>query len=136
MECNGRLMRWFVAALVIPAILSSPLFAFAGGLTPEPLGAESFLAGVTPKGEAFVIKEYIDYYTAKKLETNHGYGLNHTVSLKTEGYALDKLQVIDFMTRFIYVSPLKLSVAGLDGYLIGMLSVSSAQLQVASSYRF
>lgn len=61
MECNGRLMRWFVAALVIPAILSSPLFAFAGGLTPEPLGAESFLAGVTPPGEAFVIKEYIDY---------------------------------------------------------------------------
>jgi len=127
MECNGRLMRWLMAALVIPAILSSSLFAFAGGLTPEPLGAEAFLSGVTPRGEAFVIKEYVDYYTAKKLETNHGFGINHTVSLKTEGYAMDKLQVIDFTTRLLYISPLKIFVAGLDGYLLG-----NAYIPVAS----
>jgi hypothetical protein len=108
-----------MAALVIPAILSSSLFAFAGGLTPEPLGAEAFLSGVTPLGETFVIKEYMNYYRAKKLETNHGFGINHTVSLKTEGYALDKLQVIASTTRFIYISPLKISVVGLDGYLLG-----------------
>ncbi len=119
MKCNRRLIPWFVAPLVILGVLSSSLFAFAGGLTPEPLGAVAFFSGVTPPGEAFVIKEYIDYYRAKKLETNHGYGLNHTVSLKTEGYALDKLQVLDFITRILYVSPLKISVAGLDGYLLG-----------------
>lgn len=132
MERKGRLMPWFMATLVIPVTLFSPLLAFAGGLTPEPLGAESFLSGVTPPGEAFVIKEYIDYYTAKKLETNHGYGLNHTVSLKTEGYALDKLQVVVSSTRFIYISPLKLSVAGLDGYLIGhaIIPVVSSRIKL------
>jgi len=61
MECNGGMMRWFMPVLVVPAILSSSLFAFAGGLTPEPLGAEAFLSGVTPPGEALVIKEYVDY---------------------------------------------------------------------------
>jgi hypothetical protein len=32
---------------------------------------------------------------------------------------LDKLQVIDFTTRLLYVSSLEISIAGLDGYLLG-----------------
>lgn len=74
--------------LVTFATLLHPLFALAGGVNHEPLGAEAFLAGVLPP-PGFYIKEYLNYYTADKLKNDSG----RTSSLAGEGVAIDRLEV-------------------------------------------
>ena len=114
MEYGGRLLRWFMSGVVISVILFPPLFAFAGGVNHEPLGAEAFLAGALPP-PGFYIKEYINYYTANKLKNDNG----RTLSLERDGTALDKLKVNASVTRFLYISPLRI----LGGFLGGQMVV-------------
>ncbi len=109
MERKRRLMRWCSAAFVTLAILFPPIFAHAGGLTPEALGAETFLAGVSPP-PGFYVKEYFDYYNADKLKDDSG----HTLTLARNRAQLDRLQVEALATRLTYVLPLKISIMGFD----------------------
>lgn len=103
MEYRGRLLRWFMTVLVTSTILFLPLFAFAGGVNHEPLGAEAFLIGVLPP-PGFYIKEYLNYYTAQKIKNNSG----RTLDLMRDGVELDKLEVFASSTRFLFISPLKI----------------------------
>lgn len=108
MESETRLLRWFMAILFIPVILFLPLFAFAGGTDHEAPGFEAFLAGALPP-PGFYVKEYLLYYTADKLKDDSG----HTLSLARNGMELDRLSVYGSITRFLYISPLKV----LDAFL-------------------
>ena len=107
-EYGRRLLRWLLTTLVSSVILFSPLFAFAGGVNHEPLGAEAFLVGILPP-PGFYIKEYLNYYTADKLKNDNG----QTVTLAREGAELDKLDVFAVATRFLYISPINI----LGGFL-------------------
>jgi hypothetical protein len=92
-----------MATLIVPVILFSPLYVFAGGVNHEPLGAEAFLAGAFPP-PGFYLKEYLDFYTANTLKDNHG----RTLSLARNGAALDKLNVFAVIQRPIYMLPVKI----------------------------
>jgi hypothetical protein len=119
MEHRGRLPRWFTAALIVTSgILFPPLFAFAGGVNHEPLGAEAFLAGILPP-PGFYVKEYLNYYTADRLKNDSG----RTLNLARDGAALDKLEVYASATRFLYISPLKI----LNGFLGAQMIVPWAR---------
>jgi hypothetical protein len=109
MERKGRLMRWFMATFVLPVILFPAVSVYAGGLTPEPLGAEAFLAGTLPP-PGFYVKQYFDYYNADKLKNDSG----HSLTLARDGVRLDRLQVVALATRLLYVLPLKISLMGFD----------------------
>ena len=108
MEHRGGSLRWVVIALVASVILFLPLFAFAGGVNHEPLGAEAFLVGILPP-PGFYIKEYLNYYTADNLKNDSG----RTLNLARDGVALDKLDVYASATRFLYISPIRI----LSGFL-------------------
>ena len=108
MEYRGRSLRWLVAAFVSSAILFPPLFAFAGGVNHEPLGAEAFLVGILPP-PGFYIKEYLNYYTADQLKNDSG----RTLTLARDGAELDRLEAFASATRFLYISPIKI----LGGFL-------------------
>jgi hypothetical protein len=103
MQGKGRLLRLAMATLIVPVILFSPLYVLAGGVNHQPLGAETFLAGVFPPA-GFYFKEYLSFYTADTLKDNHG----RTLSLARSGAKLDKLDVFAAVQRPIYISPVKI----------------------------
>jgi hypothetical protein len=113
MDYRGRLLRWFMTALVTSVILFLPLFAFAGGVNHEPLGSEAFLVGILPP-PGFYMKEYLNYYTADKLKNDGG----RTLNLVRDGMELDKLEVCASATRFLYISPLKILGGSLGAQMI------------------
>jgi len=113
MKYRGRLLRWFMTALVTSVILFPPLFAFAGGVNHEPLGSEAFLVGILPP-PGFYMKEYLNYYTADKLKNDGG----RTLNLVRDGMELDKLEVCASATRFLYISPLKILGGSLGAQMI------------------
>jgi hypothetical protein len=111
MECKKRSMRWFMATLVIAVILL-PLFAFAGGVNHEPLGAEDELIGATPP-PSLALKEYFDWYHATKLKNDNG----RTMTLARDGTTLNKLNVFVAVQRLLYVTPIKLEVGPMTGFV-------------------
>jgi hypothetical protein len=102
-----------VISLVSSVILFPPLFAFAGGVNHEPLGAEAFLVGILPP-PGFYIKEYLNYYAADKLKNDSG----RTLNIARDGAELDKLEVFAVATRFLYISPLKVLGGSLGAQMI------------------
>lgn len=120
MEHKGSMMRRFISALISLVVLCFPLSIIAGGVNHEPLGNESFLAGILPP-PGFYIKENLNYYTAQKLKNDNG----RTLSLEREGAKLDKLDVFVAATGFLYISPLKVFGGYLGGHgLIPVLGVN------------
>jgi hypothetical protein len=113
MEYRGGLLRRFMTALAISVILFPPLFAFAGGVNHEPLGAEAFLVGILPP-PGFYIKEYVSYYLADKLKNGSG----RTLNLTRDGAELDKLEVCASATRFLYITPLKILGGSLGAHTV------------------
>jgi hypothetical protein len=112
-------MKWrerericFMAALVTSVILFLPLFAFAGGVNNEPLGAEDYLIGVTPP-PSVAGKWYFVWYTARDDKD----GSNKTKSIAKNGAALDKINVFVEVNRFFWITPLKFDVGGFTGFV-------------------
>lgn len=114
MEYRERVRMRFMTALVTSVILFLPLFAFAGGTTHEPLGAEDYLIGVAPP-PSIAGKVYLQWYTADKLKDNHG----RTLSLARDGVALDKLNVFVEVNRVLFITPLKFDIGGFSGFVNG-----------------
>jgi hypothetical protein len=111
MEYRERLLIRFMTALVTSVILFLPLFAFAGGTTHEPLGAEDYLIGVAPP-PGIAMKVYLQWYTANKLKDNSGNTLRDPVKL-------DKLNAFVDVNRILIITPLKFDVGGFTGFVNG-----------------
>ncbi len=111
MNYGRRLAAWLIIGLITS--VSFPVFAVAGGVNHEPLGAEAFLAGILPP-PGFYVKEYLSYYTADELKNDSG----RTSSLARDGVELDKLEVVASATRFLYISPVKILGGSLGGQMI------------------
>jgi len=103
MKSKYTLFKWQTVAWVIPIILFSPLFAFAGGGQHYPLGVDSFLIGVLPP-PGFYFKEYLSYYTATKLKDDSG----RTLSLARDGTELDRLSAYASTSRFVWITKQKI----------------------------
>jgi hypothetical protein len=100
--------------LLISLVLFLPLSSIAGGVSHEPLGNESFLAGILPP-PGFYVREELSYYTSQKIKDDQG----RTLSLAREGAKLDKLDVVVAATGLLYISPLKV----LGGFLGGRVLI-------------
>ena len=113
MEWRERVRIRFITALVTSVVLFLPLFAFAGGVNNEPLGAEDYLIGVAPP-PSIAGKVYLVWYHATKAKDNSG----DTVKLRSVGDgALDKINVFVEVNRILWITPFKFQVGGFDGFL-------------------
>jgi len=113
MEWRERVRICFMTVLVTSVILFLPLLAFAGGTTHEPLGAEDYLIGATPP-PSIAAKVYLQWYHAGKLMNNSG---NNSTGVGN--VSLDKLNVYAEVNRILFVTPLKFSIGGFDGFVNG-----------------